>query len=439
MSNHLRPDAGAARWPFVAAGCLIVAAGLVMNEFVLGAVLTERGQITNPSSRFALALLDIVMIAVGTVLIVRRERTPWRQMLASTAATLFALLVAEGGLRVWSAAIPRDRELAAGLGWRPVANLSLDSEVPGFGRVRYHTVANGFRLYGDPATTKIKVLVLGDSFTEAAMVSDGETYYERLAAARPDLEMFAIGGGGYGTLQEYMLLDESVDAIRPDLVLLQLHPNDLINNSHALESRSTTNNNQMTRPYWEDGRVVQRFPENPRWGLLYNLARHSHLMRLLNMNVLAMRSRSAGSVEETLAADDPDVVRATEATVDLLRKMRSRAAVQVAAFSVRSADYFPFWSRAEVSERAGVTFIPGVGEAVEAAAAAGVRVTGQPVDSHWNGRGHEIAAAVLLQWLNKVIPPSRSSRDFSVDPRRSLADTPRSTPETATGSSAPRD
>jgi hypothetical protein len=256
-------------------------------------------------------------------------------------------------------------------------------------------------VFGDPATPKPKVLVLGDSFTEAVMVSDGATYYHRLAAARPDIEVFAIGAGGYGTLQEYLLLDEWVDVIRPDLVLLQLHPNDLINNSHALESRSTTNNNQMTRPYWEDGRVVERFPENASWGPIYNLARHSYLLRLTSVNLHALRSRSADSGERTLTADDPEVIRATSATVALLAMIRARAGVPVAAFSVRGEDYFPFWSREEACRRAGVRFIPGVGEAVEAAGAAGERVTGAPVDSHWNARGHAIAAQGIIEWLHR--------------------------------------
>jgi hypothetical protein len=252
--------------------------------------------------------------------------------------------------------------------------------------------------------------VLGDSFTEASMVSDGETYFHRLAAARPDLEVFAIGGGGYGTLQEYLLLDAWADLIRPDLVLLQLHPNDLVNNSHALESRSTTNNNQMTRPYWEQGRVVARFPENPGWGPLYNLARHSYLLRLFNVNVFFLRSRSVDSIEQGATADDPTVVSATNTTVELLSMIRTRAKAPVVAFSVRPESYFPFWSRTDVCRRAGVRYIPGVAEAVEAAAEAGERVTGQPVDSHWNSRGHAIAAQVIIDWLAADGLPNRSVR-----------------------------
>ncbi len=398
-------------WPFVAMGSLLIVSALFANEWVLGALLTRAGRVTHPTSRILIGLFDVTALGVGLLLIVRRRKAPLRELLLTGAAVVFATGLAEGGLRLWFTVsawlAPPDRTIAATIGWRTSENVSMDREVPGFGRVRYHTVQGGFRLFGDPGTSKVKVLALGDSFTEAVMVSDGETYYHRLAAARPDLEVFAIGAGGYGTLQEYMLLDHVVDTVRPDLVLLQLHPNDLINNSHGLESRSTTNNNQMTRPYWEDGTVVQRFPENREWGALYRLVRHSYLLRLLNANLLFFRSRSADSIERTLQAIDPDVARATDATVELLTMIRRRAKVPVVAFSVRSEQYFSFWSRADLCARAGVRFIPGVGEAVDAAAEAGEHVTGAPVDGHWNGRGHEMAARLIEAWLKREGLPSR--------------------------------
>jgi hypothetical protein len=393
-------------WPFVLAGLLLVGAGLIANEWTLGALLTARGHINNPGTRLVLLVLDIAAIAAGVLLIVRGRRAPWRQMLLSVIATVLMLVVLEVGLRVFfgvrSWVAPPDRQVADTIGWRPAPDADAVDDIPGFGRVRYTTTPDGFRVFGDPRTTRTKVLVLGDSYTEARMISDGETYYERLAKARPDLEIFAIGGGGFGTLQEYLVLDEWVDRIKPDWILVQTHPNDLINNSHALESRSATNNNQMTRPYWEDGRAVLRFPENERWGALYNLARHSYLIRLLNINLHFLRSGAAGSVERELTSADPDVVRAVDTTVELFSMMKRRAGVPVVVFSTKQDRYFPFWSIADVCARAGVIYLPGVGEAVDDADQAGEAVTGRPFDSHWNSRGHELAARVLGEGITRI-------------------------------------
>jgi hypothetical protein len=399
---HSRSSRGS---PFVVVGIVFVAIAVIGNEWVLGTWLTVGGRITNPASRLLLGVVDLAALAAGLMLLIRRERAPWRQMLLSAAATLLTLGIAEGGLRavfaVRSWIEPQSRRVAGTIGWRPVANLLIEHDLPGFGHVRYQTTRGGFRMFGDPASPKVKVLVLGDSFTEGGTVSTGETYYEQLSQTRPDLEIFGIGGGGFGTLQEYLLLDESVDEIKPALVHVQMHPNDLINNSHALESRSTTDNNQLTRPYWEDGRIVSKFPENPAWGPLYNLARHSYLLRLVNVNLTFLRARSVGSIERTARADDPDVVQAVSTTADLLRMMRQRAGVPVVVFSARPDRAFDFWSVSDVCRRAGVEFIPGVGEAVEAAQAAGERVSGLPVDAHWNRRGHEIAAGVINSWLER--------------------------------------
>jgi hypothetical protein len=392
-------------WIFAAIGVAFIAVALVANEWVLGAWLTVGGRVTNPASRLLLAMFDLGALIFGLALVVRRDRAPWRQMLLSVAATLVTLLIAEGGLRVvfavrsWMA--PQSRQLAGVIGWRPVANLLVERDVPAFGPVRYQTGRDGFRMYGNPSSPKVKLLVLGDSFTEGETVSSGETYYEQLSRLRPDLEIFGIGGGGYGTLQEYLLLDEAVDAIKPAMVLVQMHPNDLVNNSHALESQSTTDNNQLTRPYWENGRVVSKFPENPSWGPLYNLARHSYLLRLVNVNLVFLRARSVGSIEQTAKAEDPDIAQAVSTTAELLRMMRTRAGVPVVVFSVRPDQAFSFWSVSDVCRRAGVEFIPGVGEAVEAAQAAGERVSGLPVDAHWNRRGHEIAAGVINAWFEQ--------------------------------------
>jgi len=393
------------KWPFVFVGAFLIGLALVVNEWSLGAWLTIGGRVTNPASRIVLACFDLITLAAGLSLLIRRDRAPWKQMLLSIATTVFALALAEGGLRavfaIRSWISPQNRELAERIGWRPIANTVLDQDVPGFGRVHYSTTRGGFRVFGDPASSKLKVLFIGDSFTEAATVSDGEAFYEDLAKTVPDIEVFAIGGGGYGTLQEYLLLDEWVDEIRPGLVIVQMHPNDLINNSHALESRSTTDNNQMTRPYWEDGRIVSRFPENTGWGPLYNLIRHSYLLRLVNVNLVFLRAKRVGSIEQFATREDPDVVRATGATVELLRMIKRRANAPVAVFSARPDDAVRFWTVSDVCRRAGVIFIPGVGETVEQAGAAGERVSGLPRDAHWNARGHQIAAAVLEKWIQQ--------------------------------------
>ena len=120
----------------------------------------------------------------------------------------------------------------------------------------------------------------------------------------------------------------------------------------------------------------------------------------MNVNLTFLRARSVGSIEDGTAADRT-LRQAVSTTADLLRMMRTQAGVPVVVFSARPDHAFSFWSVSDVCSRAGVEFIPGVGEAVEAAHAAGERVSGLPVDAHWNRRGHEIAAGVINTWLEQ--------------------------------------
>ena len=90
--------------------------------------------------------------------------------------------------------------------------------------------------------------------TQAVEVSDDQTYYSRLKRLL-DIEVFAYGGGGYGTLQEFLIFDKYVDLIKPDIVLWQFSNNDIINNAPDLEAASTINNNGLVRPYLVNGHI----------------------------------------------------------------------------------------------------------------------------------------------------------------------------------------
>ncbi len=74
---------------------------------------------------------------------------------------------------------------------------------------------NGFKRWGNVSTRKTKMLIIGDSFTEMNWVSNGEEWYSYLEKEFGNLELFVYGGGGYGSLQEFMVLDDFIDIIRP--------------------------------------------------------------------------------------------------------------------------------------------------------------------------------------------------------------------------------
>jgi len=60
--------------------------------------------------------------------------------------------------------------------------------------------------------------------------------------------VYAAGIGGFGNLQEYLVLVSVFDKIKPDIVMWQLCSNDVDNNVYELDN-SSFYNNQRPRPY----------------------------------------------------------------------------------------------------------------------------------------------------------------------------------------------
>lgn len=117
----------------------------------------------------------------------------------------------------------------------------------------------GKKIFGDPNTDRKKIFVVGDSYTDGAGADETKMYYRVIAKAL-NAELFIYGGPGYGTLQEYLIIDKYLDEINPDLIILQVCLNDFINNSHKLEKGSFSNNNLMVRPYLVNDKIEYYFP-----------------------------------------------------------------------------------------------------------------------------------------------------------------------------------
>jgi len=104
------------------------------------------------------------------------------------------------------------------LGWFPVANSSNR-----FVGSRAITVVNnslGFRA-PEPLTNQHPGLMfLGDSFVWGYDVEAAERFTEKLQARHPDWNIYNLGVSGYGTDQEFLLLQEQFPRYRPRVVFV---------------------------------------------------------------------------------------------------------------------------------------------------------------------------------------------------------------------------
>jgi tetratricopeptide (TPR) repeat protein len=104
------------------------------------------------------------------------------------------------------------------LGWFPIPNTTNQ-----FTASRTITAAHnsmGFRERELVRSSKPRVLVIGDSFVWGYDVEAHERFTEALQARHPELDIYNAGVSGYGTDQEFLLLQQCFTNFQPAIVLL---------------------------------------------------------------------------------------------------------------------------------------------------------------------------------------------------------------------------
>jgi hypothetical protein len=93
----------------------------------------------------------------------------------------------------------------------------------------YTTNSHGYRSLSefnyDP--TKYGVLIVGDSFTFGDDIDDSITWPHLLQQLDKQLNIFNLGGSGYGVDQMYITLSETISQYRPKLIIAAFIDNDL--------------------------------------------------------------------------------------------------------------------------------------------------------------------------------------------------------------------
>jgi hypothetical protein len=245
------------------------------------------------------------------------------------------------------------------------------------------------------------VLFVGDSMTQAPQVSTGSAYYDVFARHAGDRYcVFAAGVGGYGTLQESLVLERFVAERRaPDLVLWQTTPNDVINNVYDLERGDPQDNNMMRRPYLDLATDEVRF-EDPVYWPFGPLTRASPAFRALFVRVVSIAhqrrydwfarlARAQAIPESERPARIEDSFRVVERVVARARA-RTPGAVIIGFAGLGLEDRF-----ATAFENAGASYLRGLMAEVERHEAIDCR----PLDSHWNRHGHDVLGQLLLSRL----------------------------------------
>jgi lysophospholipase L1-like esterase len=133
---------------------------------------------------------------------------------------------------------------------------------------------------------KKRIMFIGDSFCFGYGVNQDKVFVELLRDKLKEYELFNCGISGYGTDQEYLLLMQYFDVVKPDIVFLLYSDNDIIDN--------VLNNNYLGyyKPYFvpnnndDYGLILKGVPVPKSW-LYY---RNNFFIKYISFNKFILKN-----------------------------------------------------------------------------------------------------------------------------------------------------
>ena len=149
------------------------------------------------------------------------------------------------------------------LGWMPIPNITATISNSTQQREYKHN-SLGFRdiEHDYNNKTKKRIMFIGDSFCYGYGVSQNEVFTELLRNKLLDFELFNCGVSGYGSDQEYLLLEKYYTIIKPDIIFLLFCDNDMLDNT------LNNNYNGYYKPYiikQQDNLILKGTPVPKSW------------------------------------------------------------------------------------------------------------------------------------------------------------------------------
>lgn len=325
----------------------------------------------------------------------------------------------EGAVRTYSwLFFPKMMVVDPVLGWAHATNHSKTFTTEG---TEARVVQNALGMRGPMPTPakspdRARVLVVGDSFTEAVQVDENDLFTARIATAHARLEVLNAGVGGYSTVQKFLYLRERGFTLKPDIVLAMYFGNDLTDNCLSFYPAIGP------RPYatMEQGRlrVIEDAPADDflkyalplpfaellnRYSVAYNflntrIYQPLHAERLREMRVADLRKAEQCPrlpILMALFAEMDRTARAAGARL-LVALIPSREDARAG----QAADIASILPECAAIRVACLSLL----EPLHAAYQAG-RKPYFDGDIHWNSAGHAVAAAALAPFIMEAVAP----------------------------------
>lgn len=305
-------------------------------------------------------------------------------------------------------------ELDQELGWRQKADYFFEGEQKSLNGVPYPVRLqfgrDGFRYLPEDSTgNRQKIFIIGDSFTQAIEVSNGKAWYDHLP--KDNYQVFVYGMAGYGTLQAYMILDQYIDQIQPDIVIFQSCSNDFLDNQFDLEKAAAYRVSQR-RPYYQlDQSISYGLP----LGFWESMIRYSKFLGFVWDKALRIKMKlgiQRQNTSEALIAEKGEAYvlykKSKEITALLLQKIKDRTRKNLRLLFMHADRFEPQQQDfAQLCKKAQIDFIPFPHENMDSLRLQ--RETYTLDGYHWNEHGHRLIGQNLQEYLLKPFPKSDKS------------------------------
>ncbi len=240
---------------------------------------------------------------------------------------------------------------------------------------------------------KLKILVIGDSFTQARGISEGKAYYNYLLPLASDLKVYGIGA--YGTYQEYLLLKKVLLGFPADVVLWQFCPNDFINNVPELERMFHTSLHVTDRPFlmadgsskfgyeiFSDLKLIRLLSSSRLFLYLYQTWQVAHLPKIKVKPEEAIKSSTSIEITEIILQK-------------IMRSLPEKSRFYM--FTTETSPPLTFVFN-HLTQKNNIPVIP-VAEKLQAKKEKGQSLLG-PDQYHWNELGHRLVGDEILRVIN---------------------------------------
>jgi lysophospholipase L1-like esterase len=201
--------------------------------------------------------------------------------------------------------------------------------------------AFGFRdkKYRRRKANKSRIIFVGDSITYGWGVALEETYHkqlERVLSERGfDVDVMGMGIPGYNTIQEYYLIKETVLDFKPDILILQIAPNDF---ERTVSVRAYREGKNLTLTPYHDYSIPFVIKKTK---FTYFLMRNSHLFKLINLRLYWFNNKRASDhiYPDVFLLGEEDSFRYLGKIKKLLARENIRFAVVIFPFQLRGNIY----------------------------------------------------------------------------------------------------